>query len=76
MGARLLVSFSGLSAPGVVSVSGLKAGDYVLAVTDNVGNHAEPNFARVVVADNELTQCGGGLSGTFWALIEREVMLS
>ena len=76
MAARLLTSsFSGISGAGNISVSGVKAGDRVLAVVDSNGADQTGRFGPIVVTDGELVSVTSG-GGTYQALVEREVLLS
>lgn len=70
--------FTGLASAGVVSITGLKVGDTVIAVLDaSAGSVLTSGFAPAVVSDDELIQLGGGLSGiaTLVAILERPVVI-
>jgi hypothetical protein len=84
--ARLLVTFSGATAAGLVSIASLKAGDAVLMVLANaadatlaipLGYDLSGGFSKLVLTDGELLQTAATDYSTLSlsALIEREAML-
>ena len=79
--ARKIVTFTGNNGAGAISVSGVEAGDQILAVMFTSGGvpvgQPAANFAQFVIVDDEVLQFSSDYSiYTFAALIERKVMLT
>jgi hypothetical protein len=77
--ARLVRSFTGRASSGVISVSGVKAGDKIEATIFDNGINTLGVFGEIILVDDEIIQnpnAGDLSASTLHVLLSREVMIS